>query len=94
MSKPTRPPWKEFVNACIPGYVACTCLSILKTIDEIRLHWEAGHFDIYPPEPTIEELEDKLKIAIEQFEAIQKVNTLEGAYFHAGYALEQIKEDF
>jgi hypothetical protein len=36
----------------------------------------------------------KLDIVIKQLEVIQKVNTLEGAYFHATYALEQIKEDF
>jgi hypothetical protein len=93
MNKPTRPPLDEFAKN-IDGYVACTCLSILKTWDEIQLHWEAGHFDVYPPVPTVEELENKLKIAIEQFEAIQKVNTLEGAYFHASYALEQIKGSF
>ena len=92
MSEPVRPPWEEIAQT-VCGYVGCSCLSILKTMDEVLLHWEAGHFDVYiDDEPTIEELKHKLKIAVEQFEAIKGTNTWECAYLHACYALEQIKK--
>lgn len=74
MNKVTRPSWEE-ITKNINGYIACSCMSILKSIEEVRTHWEAGHFDIWEePEITgayVTELEEKLEKAKEALRSIR-----------------------
>jgi hypothetical protein len=41
-----RPPW-ESMNPT--GYVPCTCGSILQSREQLREHWQRGHFDTLAP---------------------------------------------
>lgn len=54
MTKLIRPKWSIFAD--IQGYLVCPCGNILKTMDEIRFHWQAGHFD-YPSNRIEDEYE-------------------------------------
>ena len=47
-----RPKWKDFVEDVAGNYVACSCGQILQNFDQLRDHWQAGHFDY------LEEVED------------------------------------
>lgn len=57
-----RPGWYEFVKKTSGGYLQCTCGRVLQTFEQVRDHWQLGHFD-YPteydkkPETILEELQ-------------------------------------
>lgn len=40
-----RPDWDTFIKSCLGVYVICFCGKTLKTVEELRAHWEQGHFD-------------------------------------------------
>lgn len=40
-----REPWEEFQRKHFGGYVGCSCGSILQTCEQVREHWQSGHFD-------------------------------------------------
>lgn len=43
--KIVRPPWEEIVAELSGCYVACSCGHILQTFEEVREHWQRGHYD-------------------------------------------------
>ncbi len=39
-----RPEWWEFSNK-VEGNLICSCRMALTTMEQIRHHWQMGHFD-------------------------------------------------
>lgn len=40
-----RPTWDEVIASLPSAYIACTCGIVLQTYEQLRGHWQAGHFD-------------------------------------------------
>ena len=43
-----RPTWGEICKKYLSfgGYVICSCHHVLQTIENVKEHWQQGHFDI------------------------------------------------
>jgi hypothetical protein len=39
------PTWETVYSRTAGAYVLCSCGAILQTIQRVREHWQAGHFD-------------------------------------------------
>jgi hypothetical protein len=66
----TRPDWHELVKQTSGAYLSCSCGQILQTMNQVRMHWQFGHFDIPDTPDTIEE-NKRLRAALKQVEWIQ-----------------------
>ena len=45
MDRIVRPDWDTFTQQYAGVLIACTCGQILHTFEQVRAHWESGHFD-------------------------------------------------
>ena len=50
MSGWVRPDFDELCKQLSGAYVACSCGHILETFEQVREHWQLGHFDMVQEE--------------------------------------------
>lgn len=51
--KTIRPDWYKLLTRTAGAYVACTCGQILQTQEQLREHYQRGHFDTYKDDEEV-----------------------------------------
>lgn len=62
-----RPQWQDYVKGLCGSYVLCSCGHVLKSLEEVREHWQQGHADSVISKEGIDvegKLEGRMSIAV------------------------------